>query len=184
MLSLEISKLRHIQTIPAEIGKYTREFDTALPGKHVRKLYDMLKRPEAAILAQLRTGMAHLNGYLARFGAAGSAARACGYAKESVQHSLFYCPQWEAHRHQLQHRETNTGWLSLRIRGQISVGHSRMETKYSSSQGHSQICSRDWTTSNRGRWSTHPIAGTTIRISRPGGGITTTRIFLLLLLTN
>ena len=40
--------------------------DTALPGKHTRALYDAFKWREASILAQLRTGMARLNGYLYR----------------------------------------------------------------------------------------------------------------------
>jgi ribonuclease HI len=63
---------REKRTLPEEVGKYTREMDTALPGKHTRTIYDALKRREANILAQLRTGMARLNGYLHRIGAAES----------------------------------------------------------------------------------------------------------------
>jgi hypothetical protein len=40
--------------------------DAALPGKHTRQLYDRLSWKEASVLAQLRTGMARLNGYLFR----------------------------------------------------------------------------------------------------------------------
>src|SRR5207248_1139178 len=39
---------------------------TARPGKHTLTLYDTHERREASILAQLRTGMARLNGYLHR----------------------------------------------------------------------------------------------------------------------
>ena len=46
--------------------------DTALPGKHTRRLYDSLKREEAYVLAQLRTGIIRLNGYLYQIGAAES----------------------------------------------------------------------------------------------------------------
>lgn len=42
-------------------GRYTKQIDRALPGKHTRKLYDKLKRDEAQILAQLRTGKNRLN---------------------------------------------------------------------------------------------------------------------------
>jgi hypothetical protein len=55
---------RKITALPEDIGKYSREMDTALPGKHTRTLYDTLQRKEASVLAQLRTGMARLNGYL------------------------------------------------------------------------------------------------------------------------
>ena len=48
------------------VGEYTRKLDTALPGKHTRLLYDSFKWLEASILAQLRTGMTRLNGYLNR----------------------------------------------------------------------------------------------------------------------
>ncbi|KAB8071854.1 hypothetical protein BDV29DRAFT_159050 [Aspergillus leporis] len=38
--------------------------DTALPGKHTRTLYGRLKRSEAALLVQLRTGHTGLNSYV------------------------------------------------------------------------------------------------------------------------
>ncbi|KAH9203824.1 hypothetical protein DL95DRAFT_230745, partial [Leptodontidium sp. 2 PMI_412] len=57
------------RTLPDGVGKYSKEMDTALPGKHTRILYDNLKRKEASVLAQLRTGMARLNEYLHRIGA-------------------------------------------------------------------------------------------------------------------
>ena len=54
------------RTLPGNVGKYSKEMDKALPGKHTRKLYDKLTYPEARILAQLRTGTIRLNGYLAK----------------------------------------------------------------------------------------------------------------------
>ena len=44
---------RGTRILPEEVGKYSREIDTALPGKHTRTLYDGLKRREASVLAQL-----------------------------------------------------------------------------------------------------------------------------------
>lgn len=51
------------------MGKFSKAMDIALPGKHTRELYDKLKRREASMLAQLRTGMTRLNGFLSRIGA-------------------------------------------------------------------------------------------------------------------
>ena len=44
------------------MGKFSKAIVKALPGKHTRDLYDKLKRREASVLAQLRTGMTRLNG--------------------------------------------------------------------------------------------------------------------------
>lgn len=63
--------------LPEGIGKFSREMDTALSGQHTRTLYDTLKRREACTLAQLRAGMARLNGYLHQIGAKGSDLCAC-----------------------------------------------------------------------------------------------------------
>jgi hypothetical protein len=73
------------------VGEYTRKFDTAFLGKHTYSLYNGFKRTEADILAQLRTGMSRLNGYLYRINAVGSDLCACGQAKETVEHFLFHC---------------------------------------------------------------------------------------------
>jgi hypothetical protein len=45
---------REPRILPEGVGKYSREIDTALPGKHTRTLYDGLKRREASVLAQFR----------------------------------------------------------------------------------------------------------------------------------
>lgn len=89
------------QGIPQDVGKYSREMDSALPGRHTRKLYDALNRREASVLAQLRTGMAGLNVYLHRIGATESDQCDCGQAKESVQHFLFRCTKWDTLRTQM-----------------------------------------------------------------------------------
>lgn len=92
--------------------------DTALPGKHTRMLYDGLKRKEANVLAQLRTGMARLNGYLYRIGAAESDQCACGEAKETVKHFLFRCSKWTRYREgMLQQTDTLRGNLSFYLGG-------------------------------------------------------------------
>ena len=106
------------RTLPDGVGKYSREIDTALPGKHTRTLYDALKRREASVLAQLRTGMARLNGYLHQIGAAESDQCECGQARETVKHFLFRCTRWEEHRTQmLAQTDTRRGNLSFYLGG-------------------------------------------------------------------
>jgi hypothetical protein len=109
---------RETRTLPDGVGKYSREMDTALPGKHTRTLYDSLKRREANVLAQLRTGMARLNGYLYRIGAAESDQCECGQARETIKHFLFRCTRWDSHRTQmLAQTDTRRGNLSFYLGG-------------------------------------------------------------------
>jgi hypothetical protein len=89
------------KTLPENVGRYSKRIDTALPGRHTRQLYDRLTRKEAAVLAQLRTGMARLNGYLYRINAAESDQCACGQARESVEHFLFRCTRWTGYRSEM-----------------------------------------------------------------------------------
>ncbi|EGY23407.1 uncharacterized protein VDAG_04845 [Verticillium dahliae VdLs.17] len=58
------------QTLPDEVGKYSKRINTALPGKHTRRIYDALTAAQARVLEQLRTGMIRLKGYLCKIGAA------------------------------------------------------------------------------------------------------------------
>ena len=109
---------RGSKILPEEVGKYSREIDTALPGKHTRTLYDGLKRREASVLAQLRTGMARLNGYLHQIGASESDLCVCGQARETVKHFLFRCTRWDEHRMQmLAQTNTRRGNLSFYLGG-------------------------------------------------------------------
>ncbi len=85
------------RTLPNGVGNYSKEMDTALPGKHTRILYDGLKRKEASIFAQLRTGMARLNTYLHQIGAAESDQCECRQAREI----LFRYTRWDAYRTQM-----------------------------------------------------------------------------------
>jgi hypothetical protein len=108
---------RHSRPIKT-VGEYTRKLDTALPGKHTRLLYNSFKWAEASILAQLRTGMTKLNGYLHRIKASDTDQCACGHARETVEHFLFRCTQWDQHRHRLcQQTETKMGCLSFFLGG-------------------------------------------------------------------
>jgi hypothetical protein len=89
------------KALPEKVGRYSKRIDTALPGKHTRQLYDRLTRKEATVLAQLRTGMARLNGYLHRINAAESDQCACEQARETVEHFLFRCTRWTLHRSEM-----------------------------------------------------------------------------------
>jgi hypothetical protein len=113
-IRLALAKQRHGRVLPEGVGKFSKGMDAALPGKHTRDLYDKLKRREAYVLAQLRTGMARLNGFLSRIGAAESDSCACGRATETVEHFLFRCVRWTALREDmLQCRVTRRGNLSF-----------------------------------------------------------------------
>jgi hypothetical protein len=109
---------REIRPLPDGVGRYSKEMDTALPGKHTRTLCDTLKRREASVLAQLRTGMVRLNGYLHQIGAVESDKCECGQATETVKHFLFRCTRWEAYRMQmLSQTDTRRGNLSFYLGG-------------------------------------------------------------------
>jgi ribonuclease HI len=113
-----IDKQRQRRVLPEDVGKFSKAMDAALPGKHTRDLYDKLKRREACILAQLRTGMARLNGFLNRIGAAESDQCACGHARETVEHFLLRCVRWTALREgMLQCTTTRRGSLSFYLGG-------------------------------------------------------------------
>jgi hypothetical protein len=86
------------RSLPEKVGKLSKRVDTALPGKHTRKLYDQLTQKEASVLTQLRTGIARLNSYLFLIRAAPSDQCACGEARETVEHFLFRCRRWTTHR--------------------------------------------------------------------------------------
>lgn len=97
-LNVARAKRGTARSLPEKVGKLSKKVDTALPGKHTRKLYDQLTQKEASVLAQLRTGIARLNSYLFLIRAAPSDQCACGEARETVEHFLFRCRRWVAHR--------------------------------------------------------------------------------------
>src|SRR4051812_38097085 len=88
-IRLATDTTRQDWTLPEGIGEYSKAIDMALPGKHVKDLYDGLNRKEAKTLAQLRTGMSRLNSYLNKIGAVDSDLCASGQASETVEHFLF-----------------------------------------------------------------------------------------------
>ncbi|KAJ6090904.1 hypothetical protein N7499_003618 [Penicillium canescens] len=104
--------------LPVNVGRHAKRVDAALPGKHTRQLYDRLSWKEASVLAQLRTGMARLNGYLYRIKVADTDQCACGQARETVEHFLFRCQKWTAHRTELlQCTNTHRGNISFFLGG-------------------------------------------------------------------
>ena len=80
------------------MGGYSKRVDRALPGKHMKALYDNLKRREADVFSQLRIGMARINSYLSKIGAAESDVCECGRALETMEHFLFRCSRWDTER--------------------------------------------------------------------------------------
>ena len=104
--------------LPENVGRHVKRVDAALPGKHTRQLYDRLSWKEASVLAQLRTGMARLNGYLYRINVAETDQCACGQARETVEHFLFRCRKWTTHRTEmLQCTHTHRGNISFFLGG-------------------------------------------------------------------
>jgi hypothetical protein len=84
-----------------QTGQHLRRIDTALPGPHTRLLYNSMKRKQASVLAQLRTGMSRLNNYLFRINAAETDQCTCGQGTETVEHFLLWCRQWDVQRQRL-----------------------------------------------------------------------------------
>ncbi|KYK58873.1 reverse transcriptase [Drechmeria coniospora] len=120
-LRLALAQERQLGQIPQRVGKYSKRIDKALPGKHTRMLYDSLKRKEANVLAQLRTGMTRLNSYLHKIGVVESDACGCGQAAESVEHFLFRCKKWTTQREvMVQYSRTNMGNLSFFLGGKTA----------------------------------------------------------------
>ena len=106
------------KTLPREVGQHLKRIDTALPGRHTQILYNALGRKEAGLLAQLRTGMARLNGYLHQIGVVESDQCACRQARETVEHFLFSCSLWRTHRDCLSGQSgTRRGSLSYYLGG-------------------------------------------------------------------
>jgi hypothetical protein len=97
-IRLVITKQQQTRMPPGRAGKYSTTIDMALPGKHTRTIYDLLKRKEADVLIQLRTGMARLNSFLHNIGAVESDMCECGQASETVKHFLFRCTKWTKQR--------------------------------------------------------------------------------------
>ena len=100
--------------LPEGFGNHLKKIDAAAPGRHTRKLYDALGRVEACVLAQLRTGMTRLNGYLHRIGAVDTDRCGCGQARETVEHFLFNCSLWARYRNCLSEQ------IEPRRRGSLS----------------------------------------------------------------
>lgn len=98
-MNLKLARQRGGRGLPEGVGKWTRRMDTALPGKHTRRIYDGLTKEEAGILAQLRTNMSKLREYLFKIGAADTPLCKCGYGQvESAKHFLFLCNRWSEMR--------------------------------------------------------------------------------------
>ena len=81
--------------LPEGVGGYSKRLDKALPGKNTCTLYDALKRRESDILVQLRRGMARVNRYPHRRGAAETHICDYGREEETVDHFLFRCTRWD-----------------------------------------------------------------------------------------
>ncbi len=121
-IRLAITKQQRGRVLPEDVGKFSKAMDTALPGKHTRDLYDKLKRKEASVLAQLRTGMTRLNGFLSRIGAAESDQCACGHARETAEHFLLRCVRWTALREDMLQCTTTRRGSAVRFKALVA-GH-------------------------------------------------------------
>ena len=117
-LNIARSQVATSYGLPENVGRHAKHVDAELPGKNTRQLYDRLFWKEASVLAQLRTGMARLNGYLYRINVAETDQCACGQARETVEHFLFRCQRWTTHRTEmLQCTHTRRGNISFFLGG-------------------------------------------------------------------
>jgi hypothetical protein len=115
------AELRIERKLPDGVGRHSRKVNSALPGKYTRLLYDQLSWKEASVLAQLRTGMARLNGYLYQIRAVPTDECPCRRAKETVEHFLFRCVKWTTyHREIFQYTKEKRGNLSFHLGGKAA----------------------------------------------------------------
>lgn len=120
-LALARQRQQHQDTHLDGVGKYPKAIDKALPGQHKRGLYDVIKRREANVLTQLRTGMARINSYLHRIGAADTDMCGCGQALETMEHFLFRCTKWGTQRESMQQvAQSKMGNLSFFVGGKAA----------------------------------------------------------------
>jgi hypothetical protein len=124
-LRVLLTQRRQRMMLPEGVGGYSKRLDKALPGKHTRTLYDALKRRESDILVQLRSGMARVNRYLHRIGAAETDTCDCGQEEETVDHFLFRCPRWDEQREHMRNVDREMiGNLSFFLGGKTAEdGH-------------------------------------------------------------
>jgi hypothetical protein len=124
-LRVLLAQRRQRMVLPESVGGYSKLLDKALPGKHTRTLYDALKRCESDILVQLRTGMARVNRYLHRIGAAETDTCDCGQEEETVDHFLFRCTRWDEQREHMRNVDQGMmGNLSFFLGGKTAEdGH-------------------------------------------------------------
>lgn len=89
---IEVMKKSH--TLSRKVEDFITKLNRALSDKHIKKLYDSLKKTEAKILIQLRTIMSRINKYLHSIDVIESSNCACDVEKEDVKHFLFRCIRW------------------------------------------------------------------------------------------
>lgn len=120
MLNKEQMRLRGERCIPEGVGRFSKAINAALPGAHTQKIYEEHSWKERSTLAQLRTDMVRLNGYLHRIKAVSTGQCACGEARETVEHFLLRCPQWDEQRRLLR-EDASTKWRARR--GKLHLHH-------------------------------------------------------------
>jgi hypothetical protein len=81
---------RATSQVSTTFGESVCKIDAAWPANHTRRMYDDLSKRQASILAQLRTGMTPLNGYLYNIEAVETNLCDCGEAVESREHFIFH----------------------------------------------------------------------------------------------
>ena len=113
-------------------GRFTKAINKALPGKHIRLLYNKKPQDKASNLYQLRSGICRLNSYLFKIRAAISPKCECGAIEESVDHFLFRCTRWREQRTKLQEIGITTGrWdTSFFLRELSGVTINRVKDKW------------------------------------------------------
>jgi len=91
------------------IGRFTKRVDASYASGHTKHLYDALMAAQAAVLAQLRTGICGLNSYLRRINITDTQDCECGLP-DTVPHFLSSCSRWIEERRTM--REAHGEWWS------------------------------------------------------------------------
>ena len=122
-------------------GGHLRILDPKLPGKHACKMYYKRSRPEANLLAQIRTGHSWLKSYRKRFRNVRDDECECG-ARETLAHVLIDCPRLGGLRQRLRKKVgPRLSSLSSMISDDIAEGELGAILEFAEKSG--RFCNRD-----------------------------------------
>ena len=134
-------ELKRKRKLPGNRGAMSKEVDQALPEAHTKGLYNPLRKKEAKVLAQLRTGVNRLNGYLHKIGTVDSAE--LQLRSRGGERGPFPFPPRESGTGEVEAKREmghQDGEYPIFFRGQRAKGRHQMAAGLGGSNGYGTIC--------------------------------------------